>query len=98
MEGKMIVSFCHKNIKTNIESWNKKRSRHKIHIFNETYSQFLVVSYLRDGISHYANNLNEGEWMFINCDMYDDFLKFKISIKRKNNKIYLYKIKHILSK
>ena len=111
MQGKMIVSFCHKNIKTNIESNSnyeyiefdadheiKKDQDIKIHIFNETYSQFLVVSYLRDGISHYANNLNEGEWMFINCDMYDDFLKFKISIKKKNNKIYLYKIKHILSK
>ena len=36
--------------------------------------------------------------MFINCDMYDDFLEFKLAVKKINNKLYLHSVKHILNK
>ena len=103
IEGKCLKTNIKTNTNYNYIEFNadqeiKKDQDIKMHIFNEDYSQFHKISYLCDGIEYYSNNLSEGEWMFINCDMYDDFLKFKISIRKKNNKIYLYKIKHILSK
>ena len=61
------------------------------------YFEEIKINWLTDGLEGYFNNLKNGEYAFINCDMYDDFLNFKISIRKENDKLYLNSIKHILN-
>ena len=55
------------------------------------------IDWNHNSLEYYNKVLYNDRFMFINCDMYDDFLEFKISIKKENNKIYLNSIKHILN-
>lgn len=63
---------------------------------NKKYFKSYEISWLANGLEHYNNILKDGEYIFINCDMYDDFIEFKVSITKRNNKIYLNSIKHII--
>lgn len=68
----------------------------EIFITNNTdYFKEHIIRWNIDGLSNYK--LENGNYSFLNCDMYDDFLEFKISIKKENDKIYLNSIKHILN-
>ena len=64
---------------------------------SDKYIQGLSINWLSDGLENYYNNLKNGEYTFINCDMYDDFLNFKISIRKEKDKLYLNSIKHIIN-
>lgn len=69
----------------------------KIEIIGDNnYRKTHIINWIQNNIEYYDKILKEGQYMFINCDMYDDFLEFKISIKKYNNQIYLNTIKHII--
>ena len=70
----------------------------KIEIFitdNKSYFKEYVIDWVSHGLINY--NIKNNHYAFLDCDMYDDFLEFKISIKKENNKIYLNSIKHIIN-
>lgn len=70
----------------------------KIEIFltdNKSYFKEYIIDWYINGITNY--NIKNNSCVFLDCDMYDDFLEFKVSIKKENNKIYLNSIKHIIN-
>tara|TARA_B100001248_G_scaffold254340_1_gene232589 strand:+ start:59 stop:409 length:351 start_codon:yes stop_codon:yes gene_type:complete len=70
----------------------------KIEIFitdNRSYFKEHIIDWVTHGLINY--NIKNNHCVFLDCDMYDDFLEFKVSIKKENNKIYLNGIKHIIN-
>ena len=61
------------------------------------YFEETSINWLIDGLDKYYYTLKNNEFTFINCDMYDDFLNFKILINKRDDKLYLYGIKHIIN-
>ena len=83
----------------NIDKKIDKDSQNTILISDKSnYNRRYNFSWLPNNLSYYDKLLKEGQVMFINCDMYDDFLEFKLAVKKINNKLYLHSVKHILNK
>lgn len=87
-------------VETSILDYIEIKRNNKCEIFitnNVDYFKEKIIYWNMDGLSNYYHRLNNGQFTFINCDMYDDYLEFKISIKKDKNKIYLGNIKHIIN-
>lgn len=69
-------------------------------VVNDKYSAKMNINWIQDGLSYYNSILNNGRTMFINCDMYDEFLPWKILIEKKHNsdEIYIKTVKHYINK
>lgn len=70
----------------------------KINLFGYNYNESRVINWNSDGLSYYNNILENNRSMFINCDMYDEFLPWKILIEKKNDDLYIKTVKHYLKK
>ena len=62
-------------------------------IYNSNYK----INWNQHSLNYYNQIIKNNRSMFINCDMYEDFLEYKISVIKINNKLYLNSIKHILN-
>ena len=83
---------------------NKEINVTSSEIFNENNKLELNISQNTDKITfnnknyfiyHTTQNynLNNGEYKFVDCDMYDDLLPLKYAIGKINDKLYLYYLK-----
>lgn len=83
-----------------------KPQQNFLEIFNENNQLSLNISKNLDKINfknkdyflyHTTQNykLNNNEYKFIDCDMYDDLLPIKYAIGKINNQLYLYYLKII---
>ena len=73
---------------------NKKNI--EILVVKNNYWKKKIINWTVDNLSYYNDILKENESIFINCDMYDEFLPWKILIKKKSSLIYLKYIKHYI--
>ena len=89
------IEIDNKLLKDSIEI--NKDSDVNILIFGMNYKNSYKINWNYNSLEYYNKILKNDQFMFINCDMYDDFLEYKISIKKKNNKLYLNSVKHIMN-
>ena len=68
----------------------------KIEVWNKTYYIKNIINWNLNNLEYYNNILKNNDQMYINCDLYEEFIPWKILIEKNETVIYIKSIKHYL--
>ena len=99
LKSEVKKNSFYRYIELNLNNYNieiNEKNNIELKLFINNNLNKIKIDWVLDNIYKYKNELSDGSIACLNCDLYDDFLKNKILIQKRNGKIYLYNFKHIV--